>query len=159
MIRTGILALALSLTLNGCNGQIKDEKSVKTENPDPNTHVSVNKEFDDNGNLIRYDSTYSYFYSNIKDDTLLEDSILNAFKEHFNHQYNFSTQSFFNNLFFEDSLLFYDFYKDEFFSNRFQQNMEFMNDLFKEMDSLKNSFYFKQFKTYQPKDQAKNEKR
>lgn len=37
--------------------------SVFAQSNSPQTDVKVNKEYDENGNLIRYDSTYTYFYS------------------------------------------------------------------------------------------------
>jgi hypothetical protein len=146
MKRIGILALVISVILNSCNGQKKTEKAeLLNDTINPKTKIIVNKEYDDNGNLISYDSTYSSYYSNIKTDTLLGDSIFNNFKNYFNQNYGFSNQPYFNNFFFEDSLLKYDFYKRDFFSNRFDKNMEHMDHLFMEMDSLKNSFFNKQF--------------
>ena len=41
----------------------------------PQTSIKVDKKYDSKGNLIKYDSTYSYYYSNIKDNKNLEDSI------------------------------------------------------------------------------------
>jgi hypothetical protein len=146
MKRIGILALVISVILTSCNGQKKTEKAeLSKETINPKTNIIVNKEYDDKGNLIRYDSTYSSYYSNIKNDSLLGDSVFNNFKDYFNQNYGFSNQPYFNNFFFEDSLLKYDFYKRDFFSNRFENNMEHMDHLFMEMDSLKNSFFNKQF--------------
>ena len=157
MKRIGILALAISLILNSCNGQKKTEKTEMAKDTiTPKTNIIVNKEYDDEGNLIRYDSTYSSYYSNIVTDILLGDSVFSNFKNFFNQSYGFSTQPYFNNFFFEDSLLKYDFYKKDFFSNRFQNNMEKMDKLFMEMDSLKNSFYCRQ---YQNIDKGKNIKK
>jgi hypothetical protein len=146
MKRIGILAVAISIILNSCNGQKKTEETeMLLDTITPKTNIIVNKEYDDEGNLIRYDSTYSSYYSNIETDTLLRDSVFNNFKNFFNHNYGFSNQPYFNNFFFEDSLLKYDFYKKDFFYNRFQENMERMDKLFFEMDSLKNSFFYRQF--------------
>lgn len=146
MIRKGIYVLAMSLILSGCNGQIKkDNNGLSADTIQPKTDIRVNKEYDENGNLVRYDSSYSSYYSNIEGNTLLGDSIFNNFKNHFNQRYLFSDESFFDDYFFEDSLLYYDFYKNDFFSNRFRRNMEYMDQLFLEMDSIKNRFYYKHF--------------
>jgi len=141
-----MIAIALSLTLISCNGQTKKEKEA-SENlaANPQTSVRVDKKYDEKGNLIRYDSTYSYYYSNIKDKKYLSDSIFNDFRNKFNQKYFFSSDPFFNDLFFEDSLLRYDFYRKDFFMNRFRNNMRRMDSLFWGMDSLKNSFFNKQF--------------
>ena len=137
-----IFALLLTLSFSSCNGQ-KDKKGTK---PDlkPNENVIVNKEYDENGNLIRYDSTYTYFYSNIDSDKV-RDSILKNFKEQFNQQFWFSDEPFFDDFFFNDSLMQRDFYTNDFFTKRFQKDMQKMEQLFREMDSIKNQFYQGQF--------------
>ena len=141
------MAIMLTVTLSGCNGQkgtkeIADSAKVNA----PKTDIRVNKEYDKNGNLIKYDSTYSYFYSNSKNNDVKRDSIFESFKNHFNQSYSFSNEPFFHDLFFQDSLLKYDFYKKDFFYDRFRQNMNRMDRLFREMDSLKNGFYKEQLK-------------
>lgn len=145
MIRTGILTIALLLTLSSCYGQINIKKEQDKNLNSPQTKIKVNKEYDKDGNLIRYDSASSYYYSNIQNDTGLRDSIFNSFKSHFNQKYFFSDEPFFNHFFFEDSLSKYNFYKNDFFLNRFRRNMERMDSLFRGMDSVKNEFFNKQF--------------
>jgi hypothetical protein len=152
MKRLIIFAMMLSLSLSSCNGQKKDLQK-DTGGIEPKTNVKVNKEYDENGNLIRYDSTYTYVYSNI-DDTAVRDSILSDFRQHFSQVYRFSDKDFFDDLFFEDSLMQYDFYKKDFFMNRFKNNMPMMEDLFNEMDSIKNSFYQQQFMDDQRKKRS-----
>ncbi len=147
MKRISIVAIVLSLVLGSCNGQTKTEANINEKDTIlPEENIKVNKEFDKDGNLVRYDSTYTSFYSNIKNDTIKTDSIFNNFRSFFNHAYPFSNQFFFNDLFFQDSLLHYDFYKKDFFSKRFEKNMSKMNKLFHDMDSLKNDYYNKQDK-------------
>jgi len=145
MKRIASIAIALSVTLYSCNGQEGKTKESKVASNIPQTNIKVDKQYDKNGNLIKYDSTYSYYYSNVQSDINLKDSILNNFKKQFNKRYFFSGDPFFNDLFFEDSLLMYDFYKKDFFLNRFRNNMRRMDSLFWGMDSLKNNFFNKQF--------------
>ncbi len=144
-----IISLFLSsMVLSGCKGQNNEEAnntSKETINQ-PQTEVKVNKEYDENGNVVRYDSTYSYFYSNIDGDSLLEDSIMMNFKSHFNEKFGFSSDPFFDDFFFQDSLMQYDFYNNDFFIERYRKNHKKMNDLFFEMDSIKNLFFGEQFK-------------
>ena len=111
----------------------------------PKEDIKVNKEYDKDGNLIRYDSTYTYYYSNIDGNKTVGDSIFNNFRSMFEDRYPFSTKPYFDNLFFEDSLLHYDFYKKDFFHDRFMQNMQRMDRMFWEMDSIKNKFFMEQF--------------
>jgi hypothetical protein len=146
------LFIAFSLIFFGCNGQeTKNDKNRKLSDAtlkmgnQPQENIKVNKEYDKDGNLIRYDSTYSYYYSNIDKNKAVGDSIFNVFRNMFEESYPFSKKPYFNKLFFEDSLLHYDFYKEDFFSKRFRENMKQAEKLFQEMDSLKNEFFMKQF--------------
>ena len=142
-----IIVVAISLTVASCNGQVKKTETQSKKNL-PQTSIKVNKEYDKNGNIVKYDSTYSSYYSNIKGDSSLLDSNFNNFKKQFNQSYFFSNQPFFKNFFFEDSLLKYDFYKKDFFYNRFRNNMERMDSLFKGMDEMKNNYFNKQVKSH-----------
>ncbi len=139
----GILILFL-LIVTSCSGQKNDNAKSKANENQPKTNIQVNKEYDEFGNLIKYDSMYSYFYSNIENDIFLRDSIINQFKRNFNKQYLFSRDPFFNDFFFQDSLLNFDFYTNDFFINRYRNNIEQMNQLFMEMDSIKNLFFREQ---------------
>jgi hypothetical protein len=156
MINKGIIAIALSISLISCNGQVKTQDKENKTNPNqPQTNVKVNKQYDRKGNIIKFDSTYSYYYSNVKRDTNLRDSIFKNFKNQFNQRYFFSKDPFFNNFFFQDSLLKYDFYKKDFFLDRFRNNMHNMDSLFWSMDSLKNDFFRKQFRVPEPQHSPK----
>ncbi|NPA37792.1 MAG: YnbE family lipoprotein [Chlorobi bacterium] len=150
MKRLVILSLITLLGLTGCNaqsapkdnnGEINDTVKVQ-----PDINIKVNKEYDENGNLIRYDSTYTYVYSNIDGNIQLQDSIFNEFMKHFNDHFGISADPFFNDLFFTDSLLQYDFYKKDFFHDRFMQNSKWIEEMLREMDSIKNEFYKNRFK-------------
>jgi hypothetical protein len=149
------LIIAALLVSNGCSGQTKNKENPKENPNNPKTNIRVNKEFDKSGNLIRYDSTYTYFNSTIEKNPWLEDSIFNAFKEHFNKSYFFSKEPYFEHFFFNDSLLMKDFYKNDFFIHRFRNNSEAMDSLFLKMDKLKNDYFEKQFEEYKNEQQLK----
>jgi hypothetical protein len=142
-----LVSLAISITLLSCNGQSKNSDNKQVKDTLPKTNIKVNREYDSKGNLIRFDSTYSSYYSNIEGDTTLRDSIFSRFRNHFNESYFFSDEPFFRDFFFVDSLLKYDFYKKDFFYNRFRDNMQRMDSLFREMDVMKNDFYNRQDKS------------
>ncbi len=65
-IRNLLLAVVLALFVSSCKGQeqktiVKKETDESfTYNNKPKGSWKVNKEFDDNGNIIRYDSIYSW---------------------------------------------------------------------------------------------------
>ena len=147
MLRNVLIVVAISFFMTGCNGQTKKEDNQsKTDKNKPQVSINVKRQFDKNGNLEKFDSTYSSFYSNVRNDTLLRDSILKNFKDTFNQKYSFSKEPFFNDFFFQDSSFNNDFYKKDFFINRFRENMKHMDNLFLGMDSLKNDFFERQFK-------------
>jgi len=151
MIRIGIITIAISVISISCNVQAKKQViESKSDRNMPETNIKVDKKYDKNGNVIQYDSTYSYFYSNAGKYPEMRDSIFNNFRKSFYQKFSFSRDPFFNDLFFEDSLLKYDFYKNDFFINRFRNNMIKMDSLFWKMDSLKNNFYSKQFRAPGP---------
>jgi hypothetical protein len=147
MKRGLLLIIGIAFIFNSCNAQDRNEKQGKSSASKniPKEDIKVNKEYDDEGNLILYDSTYTYYYSNIDKDKNLSDSIFNEYIGKFYDRYPFSDKSFFNDLFFQDSLLKYDFYKNDFFTERFKRNMEKSEEIFREMDSLKNKFFSEQF--------------
>jgi hypothetical protein len=151
-----LIVTALLITLASCNGQVKKEESAGGNESNPQTNIKVNKEYDKNGNIVKYDSTYSSYYSNVKDNQHLIDSIFNNFKEQFNGKYFFSDEPYFNDFFFQDSLLKYDFYKKDFFQNRFSENMRKMDSLFFGMDLFKNDFFRHQFDLHKPLIVPKN---
>ncbi len=123
---------------------IKKLKKDTKENK-PNETIIVDKKYDENGNLIKYDSAYTYYYSNVKDDTLLMDSLFNHFRFQFNQKFLFSEDPFFKDFFFQDSLLNYGFYTKDLFLNRFKNNQNTMDKLFFDMDSIKNLFFLEQY--------------
>ncbi|MBT8301728.1 MAG: hypothetical protein KJO63_10370, partial [Maribacter sp.] len=70
-----IIAILVVLTFMGCKGQEKEKKDVskeeKQEKPqEPNGQWEVHREYDEAGNLIKYDSIYSYSYSNKNGDSV-----------------------------------------------------------------------------------------
>ncbi|GAA3646882.1 hypothetical protein [Flavivirga jejuensis] len=74
MKKLNIILLATPLWFSvAINAQKKD--SIKQ----PEEKIEVNKEFDENGNLIRYDSIYSYSSSNLNMDAKRMDSIMKHF--------------------------------------------------------------------------------
>lgn len=62
------------------------------DNQDPDEQIKVNKEYDENGNLIRYDSTYVRSWSS---DSTLNSEYMESIQQHMN--------SYFGSDFFNDS--------------------------------------------------------
>jgi hypothetical protein len=138
-----VFAILYFTLLTSCSAQDNNQLSNAADSSanKPQTKIIVNKEYDEQGNLIKFDSTYSYFYSNIEQDSSFADSTYSIFQSDFFNRFPNVQKPFLNDLFFDDSLLTYDFYKDDFFSNRFKLNRKRFDKLFEGMDSLKNEFY------------------
>src|SRR4051812_3814635 len=82
-----LLTIATALLLTSCqknsDGQHHKKETTATNTADrvrkPAVNIKVNKHYDDKGNLVGMDSTYSWYYSNIKGDTARIDSLFHNF--------------------------------------------------------------------------------
>ena len=109
------LAALMAVTFAGCHAQeggvkkdILSPQDTTVQNK-PHETWKVDKRYDDSGNLVGYDSTYSWSYSSQGGVTydVDADSVLNAFRQQFNGFPSFFSQSFGaafgnNSLFFQD---------------------------------------------------------
>ncbi|QTD37632.1 hypothetical protein JL193_16445 [Polaribacter batillariae] len=142
-----IILFILTLTFFSCQGQNKTEKKngeIKKDTIKPKTNIQVHKEYDENGNLISIDSTYTYFYSNIKGDSLLEKDFYKKFKSNFSTQLGSLDSVFMNNFFGKSPFKEPNFYTDDFFESNFKNHQKRIQKMLKRMDSLKNNYYKKQ---------------
>lgn len=134
--------------LVACNAQDKKPKQDPAKPPGqaltvdtPQVSVRMNKQYDDSGNLVRYDSTYTRVYNSMGGDSLGMDSLMQAFRSRFGGPGPMLGMDGFNDLFFRDSLLHYDFFHDDFFRKRMEMNRQYMDRMMQRMDSLKNRFF------------------
>lgn len=144
-----LLILLTTFVLVSCNAQInkeqnKNNKDTSKEKVEPKVDYRVNKEYDENGNLIRLDSTYTYYYSNIDKEALMKDSVFKKFNEHFNTKSIFEN-SLFDEFFGDETYIEDDFFKEDFFRGNFKRNQEMMNKMMHRMDSIKNRFFLEEF--------------
>lgn len=125
---------------DGTKNQPDIEKDTIFTNP--KIDIKVNKEFDDNGNVIRYDSSYSYIYTypNGNTEELNMDSIFNSFKPFFFDRGFDIIHNPFNNFFDEDTFYQHHFFDDDFFMNQFENEMFHFEEMMHKMDSLRNLF-------------------
>lgn len=105
---TGILLTSCHEKTNGQNSSGSEDPVIaKQETPKPRVNVKVNRHYDEKGNLIGFDSTYSTFYSDIPGNIGM-DSVLNSFDKHFRFNQSFFDDHF-TKRFFNDSLFYYGF--------------------------------------------------
>ncbi len=140
------ITIASFLALISCNGQTGKNGNINTaKTNEPKTNIKVKKEYDDHGNLVRYDSTYTYVYSTPENSNSVSDSITGNYSKHFSNKNLFSDEPFLNDMFARDSLLKNDFFGKDFFSNDFMLNDKNMEKIFQRMDSVRRHFFRGQF--------------
>jgi hypothetical protein len=84
----GIFLIVVVLILSSChektngqNAEAKNKSSVTASHDSlnkPKVNIQVSRRYDDKGNLIGFDSTYSSYYSNVAGDTAQMDSLMSA---------------------------------------------------------------------------------
>jgi hypothetical protein len=157
-----ILALILSSCHEKTNGQTsanaeKDQVAAAQDSLNkPKVSIQVNRRYDDKGNMIGFDSTYSSFYSNAGRDTASMDSLMHRFDSYFNRQHSTFFRNEFNPLFFNDSLRYPDFFHHDFFLRRYELNDPYLRGMMQRMDSIKNQFYEEQSKNRNDKKNSKD---
>ena len=149
-----MLVIAIALLATGCNGQQEknassskqDQKKV-TKFPEPTVSWDVNKKFDENGNVVSYDSIYTWSYTNMDGDSV--DVNVDSIREHFNAYLDSNLPSVWNKSFtqpmWNDSLFFNDILQDNYFHDRWQQDYFQMDEMFRHMDSLRNKFFYDRY--------------
>lgn len=135
---------AIALITASCNQQDKSKTihSEQTIETNPKVEIKVNRTYDSKGNLIKYDSLYSYIYTTKGRDSLKisTDSLFNQFKSYYKNSVSHLLDDKMKDIFFNDSLFIYDFPNEDYFSKRFELNSQKMKELFITIDSLKNTF-------------------
>ena len=113
----------------------------------PKIKIKANKQYDDKGNLIRYDSTYSYSYSTPEGKSIQSnnDSIYKQFRSFFDKNYSDLFKDQYNDVFLNDSLFKYDFFNNDYFTKRFELNKQLFDKAFKQMDSIKSNYLQKKY--------------
>jgi len=155
------LLLVLLLFLSSCREktpiqQPKEKNRISSAATDsldkPKVNIKVNKRYDDKGNVIEFDSTYTSLYSNIQGDTAKMDSLMGGFDRYFKRDHSLFFDNQFNSLFFNDSTRYPDFFHDDFFMKRYELNDHYLRDMMGRMDSIKNHFYYERSKREKNKD-------
>ena len=143
-----ILFIMVGLISVSCNGQKSDIK--KTEDKEkqetiaeqPKGSWKVDKEFDENGNLIRYDSIYSWS-SHSKFDNLTSldrDSLLQSFKSKFFINFSDFENQGFEDIFTPDSLFTNRFFGEDFFKSDFGKDFMDIDKITQQMITRQKNF-------------------
>ncbi|MCG2461218.1 hypothetical protein K8352_10700 [Flavobacteriaceae bacterium F89] len=150
-MRKAVFSLFLILLVAGCNGQdahnnAKDElaqsqKYSDSLSPKPKVEWKVNKKYDENGNVIGYDSIYSWSYSNHGNvpPEMNADSIMQSFRSFSNDNFpSFWEDQDLDHIFPVDSIMKRNFSMDRFFNQGNIKGFPNMDEWMQKMDSLRN---------------------
>ncbi|AUS06611.1 hypothetical protein [Pseudotamlana carrageenivorans] len=126
-MKKSLILIAVGLLVASCNGQNKEGNTMapSEKNKDaveaPKGSWKVDKEFDEHGNLIRYDSIYSWSSNDTFKDVspFTRDSLMQNFKSKFYSNYSRFENEGFKNMFSQDSLFSKQFFNDDFFGSSF----------------------------------------
>tara|TARA_R110000787_G_scaffold267653_1_gene374012 strand:- start:651 stop:1127 length:477 start_codon:yes stop_codon:yes gene_type:complete len=143
------IIIILVMLFTACKGQEKEPLTSQTEKDsviEPKGSWNVHREYDELGNLIKYDSVYSYSYTNVKGDSLNVnlDSLMGSFRKYFKESTPFEWKDDFSFFPKNDSLFMRDFFRDDYFFNQWERQPIEMEELMKRMDSIRNA-YLKRF--------------
>ncbi|MCX2764966.1 hypothetical protein [Aquimarina muelleri] len=132
-----IYILMLALLSVSCKGQ-ENKTNIDEE---PKGTWKVDKEFDENGNLIRYDSIYSWSSDNKFDNlsSIDRDSLIQSFKSRFFTNFEKFEDEGFEDVFSQDSLFSERFFNDDFFGSSFGKD-------FMDIDKIRQQMIVKQKK-------------
>lgn len=144
--------LLLSLTLISCNAQEKEKEKPEKEKLEisvlPKEKWEVRKKYDEHGNLIRYDSVYSWKYSDVEGKAIEInlDSIMDTFRKHFENTATFKWEDNFSYFPKTDSLLTEDFFRKDYYLKNWERQRAELEKYLKQVDSSRNEF----LKKYHP---------
>jgi len=149
-----ILSTILFIGFYSCSNKKPETKPGKAleagliDTIKPKINYNVRKKYDENGNLISVDSTYSYIYSNGNVSEKMQQKIYQQFKSEMSKKFPNFQNDLFNNFFenddINDSIFKNDFYSPDYF---FKMQNNQIKRMLKRMDSIKNSFYKSQVKS------------
>ncbi|KPM32728.1 Hypothetical protein I595_1155 [Croceitalea dokdonensis DOKDO 023] len=130
-----------SFFLISCQGQEDDKKNKELDHTlteEPKGNWRVLREFDDAGNLIRYDSTYSWSYSEGPANFKLRDgdSIFKSFRSQISKGFTGMADVFGDGLSEQDSLFMKPFFSDDFFENQFGKDFMDLDNIRQRMEAI-----------------------
>lgn len=150
-----LLSLCVLLITLTTFGQSTENKNL------PKKDIKVNREYDENGNLIRYDSTYVYTWSSDSIHQIHPDSLFNKGMDmnkmhkrmqeqlsrflgpdslrHQNFRHPFFSDGFFKDDFFNDDFFDNDFFDSSMFRRNYHQRDSSQADFFKELEEMMKS--------------------
>lgn len=159
-----IFMILLVMVFSACNAQQKEEQHTdkkEQKSAKPVEKSVVHREYDEFGNLIKYDSIYSWSYSNIEGDSLQVnlDSIMYAFKDHFESLMPLRDKRQFRYYPRRDSLFMQDFFKEDYYFKNWEDHQYDFEKMMKKMDSLRNKYLKERYPGLMESNTKKSQKK
>ncbi|MBT8317572.1 MAG: hypothetical protein HKP59_08090 [Lutibacter sp.] len=157
-----LFTVFLTVSCSGQNNEAKNSDITKNEKnigKEPNGSWKVNKEFDENGNLISYDSMYSWSSSNKLENlsSVERDSLMQLLKSRFFTNFSGFKNQGFDDVFSQDSVFSERFFNDDFFGSDFGKDFMDIDKIREQMIARQKKFLEKyQSEFVDPKGENKN---
>ncbi|CDF79529.1 conserved hypothetical protein [Formosa agariphila KMM 3901] len=142
-MKTYVLLAMMSLLTVSCNGQEPEiQKRDKNTVEQPKGSWNVNKEFDADGNLIRYDSIYSWSSYDTLDKLSAadRDSLLQHMKSRFFTNFSGFENQGFEHVFTNDSIFSKHYFNDDFFGSDFGHDFMDIDKIRQQMIARQKAF-------------------
>ena len=143
-------SLILSLIITSCSFSQNNEKQLNANGNQPKINYKVNKQYDDKGNVIGYDSTYSYSFSDSINSLDHDTAIFHSFSfPNGKFKGSFNQQLFADSIFKNDPFLNGGGFNNDPFSSFNANPFEQMNNMMKQMEDLQKQMQ-QNFQQFQP---------
>ncbi|UBM62281.1 hypothetical protein LA303_12905 [Candidatus Sulfidibacterium hydrothermale] len=142
-MRNIFLSVIFMFAAAGVKAQIIQPDTTGNAMNKPQVHIQVQKKYDKNGNLIRYDSTYEWTYRNGNENVHIDmQQMMGDFKPFFRQNLPDSLLQIFGNPNFDlnDSSMMDAFFNNAHFFDDWQKEIFDMNREMRTMDSLRMEF-------------------
>jgi glutamate synthase domain-containing protein 2 len=142
-----VLFFLVAVLATSCNAQESESSSSeiakstikKDSTNQPNERWHVNKEVDEHGNVIRYDSVYTWS-SNGAVKAYNPDSLLTQMRKRMQGHFSmFQGLGHFG--FSEQDSIFKQFFSDDFFTSPMAPNFPNMDDMIRQMEAMRDQFF------------------
>ena len=132
---------------NNPGGEAMAQNPDTLMSPQPKVDIRVNKQYDDAGNLVRMDSTYIWSYSNLEGDSVkvAADSLLEMFKPFSFGAFPDTMDLWLNPFFNFDSIFYTDFFRDNYFFDRWHREFKSLERELHKLDSLRDEFLKREY--------------
>lgn len=156
-----LLLLPTLLLMVSCHGQEQKDQPKKTKDniaqEQPKGNWEVNREYDEDGNLISYDSIYSWSSSDAAKNMakMDKDSLLQSFQMHMSKGFSPFDDENFSSFFADDSLFTKHFFQNDFFESQLGKDFMDLNEMHKRMAEMQKKFMEEYHQT--PKEPKKSQ--